>query len=365
MTNKIGGNICKLRKRRNFTQQQLSDIIGVSIAAISKWETGAAYPDIELLPKIASIFDVSIDYFFDYHLDSTDNREIVIDTANQLCKSRQYLKAISILTEAQLRYPNDMRIKFNRAVNMIYYAVNHPVDSERSKFLTEAIGLLKEVINNSESRDMISESYYLIGMTYINLKDFDKALEAINQIRQGNHMDDGLALMRLYLEKGDINSAIKQFEVNVFFSIVRIHSNTLWVDKLFVGDLEKTILFYEMAIGAFKAYSGNNPCRFDVHISEFYERIAQAYTKANNFDKAINSLKLAVEYAHSYDNIQTENDLPQFDRLDANDTSWDKICNQKLRLWNKIESNINKNYKILSDRNDFVDLISDLKNSLS
>lgn len=364
MTTKIGENICKLRKQHKLTQQQLSEIIGVSIAAISKWETCSAYPDIELLPKLASIFDVSIDYFFNYQLNAADNRKAIIQNANMLSESRQYSEAISMLTEAMHRYPNDMSIKFSRAVNLIYYALSHQSDSEKTKKLSEANSQLKEVIDNSESRQMVDESYYLLGMSYINLKDFDKALEAINQIHQSNHIDSGLALMRLFLEKGDIDSAIKQFEINIFFSIVHVHANTLWIDKLFAYDSEKAILFYEMAISAFKAYSCNKSCRFDVHISEFYERVALVYTKVKNFDKAITSLKLAVEYAHSFDNLQVENDLPQFDRLDASHTGWDKIINQKLRLWNKINSNIHEGYKMLNSNSDFIEIISVLKNTL-
>jgi transcriptional regulator with XRE-family HTH domain len=128
MATRIGENICKLRKQSNLTQQQLSDIIGVSIAAISKWETGAAHPDIELLPKIATIFDVSIDYIFDYHLSLYDNSMKVIDNAKQLFDSGQHYRAISMLSEALLRYPNDIFIKFNRAQMMIYSSVKPPID---------------------------------------------------------------------------------------------------------------------------------------------------------------------------------------------------------------------------------------------
>lgn len=363
MNNKIGENIYKLRKQRNYTQQHLSEIIGVSTAAISKWETGSAYPDIELLPKIASIFDVSIDYFFDYLVNSSDNSTIIIDKASHLCETRQYSEAISMLSEVLLRYPNNVTLKFKRAEIMIYSGVTQILDSEKIRILTKANCELKEVINSSESRQMIDESYYLLGMSYINLKDFDKALESINQFRQSNHINSGIALLQLYLENGDINNAKRQFELNVFFSIVHIHINTLWIDQVFHDDLEKSILFYEMAIGAIKAYSGNNSCRFDVIISEFYERAASAYIKINNCDKAIDSLKLAVEYAFSYDNLKIENDLPQFDRLDANDTSWDIIVNQKLRLLDKIQSNTNKDYKILSNTCEFKELIKDLRNS--
>jgi len=58
----IGETISKLRKEKSLTQEQLSEIFGVSVAAVSKWETSTAHPDIYLLPKIAAFFDISVDF---------------------------------------------------------------------------------------------------------------------------------------------------------------------------------------------------------------------------------------------------------------------------------------------------------------
>ncbi len=59
----IGTQIAKLRKEKNITQDELAKNLDVSAQAVSKWENGGA-PDIELLPKIADYFDVSIDVLF-------------------------------------------------------------------------------------------------------------------------------------------------------------------------------------------------------------------------------------------------------------------------------------------------------------
>ncbi len=42
----IGQNIKKYRKEKGFTQRELADLNGVSVQAISKWETNAGVPDI-------------------------------------------------------------------------------------------------------------------------------------------------------------------------------------------------------------------------------------------------------------------------------------------------------------------------------
>ncbi|MGL5677393.1 MAG: methyltransferase domain-containing protein, partial [Cellulosilyticaceae bacterium] len=64
----IGQSIKELRKKRGMTGEQLGLEVGVSTAAVSKWENNIAYPDITLIPLIASVFEVSIDYLFGYSM---------------------------------------------------------------------------------------------------------------------------------------------------------------------------------------------------------------------------------------------------------------------------------------------------------
>ena len=51
----------ELRKNKGLTQEELAEILYVSRTAISKWESGRGYPNIESLKEISKFFDVSID----------------------------------------------------------------------------------------------------------------------------------------------------------------------------------------------------------------------------------------------------------------------------------------------------------------
>lgn len=62
MNCKIGDKIKALRQQQRMTQQNLADRLGVSFQSVSRWENGITYPDIELLPSIARLFSVSVDY---------------------------------------------------------------------------------------------------------------------------------------------------------------------------------------------------------------------------------------------------------------------------------------------------------------
>ena len=60
----IGHQIKTLRQRRGITQEALAKHLGVTAQAVSKWERGAATPDIGMLPDISAFFGVTIDELF-------------------------------------------------------------------------------------------------------------------------------------------------------------------------------------------------------------------------------------------------------------------------------------------------------------
>lgn len=61
MTLPTANIIRTMRREKNITQDELAQTLGVSFQAVSRWENGQAYPDIELLPKIAEIFGITTD----------------------------------------------------------------------------------------------------------------------------------------------------------------------------------------------------------------------------------------------------------------------------------------------------------------
>ena len=50
-----------LRKRKDLTQEQLADYMGIYPQAVSRWETGATSPDISALPMLADLFGITVD----------------------------------------------------------------------------------------------------------------------------------------------------------------------------------------------------------------------------------------------------------------------------------------------------------------
>lgn len=60
----LGNKIAELRKEKSMTQEALANKLGVSNQAVSKWEANQSCPDIQLLPIIADLFEISLDSLF-------------------------------------------------------------------------------------------------------------------------------------------------------------------------------------------------------------------------------------------------------------------------------------------------------------
>ena len=58
----IGSKLKEARMRTEFTQEQVSEMIGVSRQTISNWENEKSYPDIVSVIKLSDLYDVSLDY---------------------------------------------------------------------------------------------------------------------------------------------------------------------------------------------------------------------------------------------------------------------------------------------------------------
>lgn len=61
--------LADLRRREGFSQEQLADRLGVTRQSVSKWEGGAAMPDIGKLISLSELFDVSVDYLVKDYLE--------------------------------------------------------------------------------------------------------------------------------------------------------------------------------------------------------------------------------------------------------------------------------------------------------
>ncbi len=115
----IGETIRILRKERDITQEEFSEILGVSCQSVSRWENNFCYPDIELIPVIAAYFGISADRLLGIDEEAEKTAVLEYQEAFQENISKGKIdECIRIAREATAEYPNNYTL-----LNMLMYAL--------------------------------------------------------------------------------------------------------------------------------------------------------------------------------------------------------------------------------------------------
>ncbi len=69
----FGAMIAAMRKEQGMTQLELAEKMGVTDKAVSKWERDLSFPDVNSIPRLAEIFDVTVDEIMQVKSDSKEN----------------------------------------------------------------------------------------------------------------------------------------------------------------------------------------------------------------------------------------------------------------------------------------------------
>lgn len=108
-----------LRKQSGITQEQLADRLGVTAQAVSKWENGS-YPDGDLLPKIADIFDVSIDNLYGRGEEKCSFEQQVLNHMRAIADSSQDSSAEWLKNYLNIIWAISLLCGVNAAITMVF-----------------------------------------------------------------------------------------------------------------------------------------------------------------------------------------------------------------------------------------------------
>lgn len=69
-------NLKQSRNEKHLTQERLAELLDVTRQAVSKWEQGNGYPEIEKLITMAKILNISLDWLFAEELAKEENADV-------------------------------------------------------------------------------------------------------------------------------------------------------------------------------------------------------------------------------------------------------------------------------------------------
>jgi len=240
----LSENIIRLRRERKLTQEELADFLGVTKAAVSKWENGQTSPDILLLPQLACFFDVTIDQLLGYEAQLSGEQirrcymELCQDFVN-LPFQEVYEKARSLAHRYYSCYP------FLLQLCTLY--LNHFMLAERAEdrrqMLKDALQLCARILDSCRDVGVCADASVMKAMLHLQLGAPAEAVGILEPSANLNHISlqssMGAVLVQAYLMSGENEKAKDYAQIKQYITLLSLISNMIQLLPMYGQDFKR------------------------------------------------------------------------------------------------------------------------------
>lgn len=249
---KLGKRIKELRLRGGRTQEALAGALGVTAQAVSRWEKGICYPDMEAIPSIANYFNVSIDELFGYDGERSKKADALAERINAMIRENDGRDVsmdacVALAREALIEFPGSEKLTLALAsalftAGYVRHGEHHVEDEEGySVYDTkrhgeyaewkEAIKLYEKLLPTLTGGDARQKAVVALSQLYKNTGEREKALllaqsapdiEASRPILRINAFDgkdetaaSGEALIAFLMKAGELIESIVRTDIHM------------------------------------------------------------------------------------------------------------------------------------------------------
>lgn len=197
----LGEKIRSLRRRDGRMQEDLANALGVTSQAVSRWESGGSYPDMNLIPSLANYFGITIDELFGYE----NQRELKIDQlVTQIDEMKRKNRGIDVNIDdcialarnALVEFPGNEKLMLCLAsvlyaAGYVRYGECHLVNEEgygvydtqkhkTYKEWLEAVPLYEKVLEILPNGTLRNRAIDELSQLYLNLGEHEKGMALAN-----------------------------------------------------------------------------------------------------------------------------------------------------------------------------------------
>lgn len=355
----IGKVIYELRKGKGITQEKLAEMVGVSVPAVSKWETGSTLPDITLLSPIARALGTNVDYLLSYELElSETDAEKILNEIKKECDTVGFRSGMKKAFEILKKYPNSDYLKLkvaNAPLSFIYNVPNDYTEEEYQELIDKSNKLFEGLVFSKDIHVSLAAKVALASR-YIVESKFDEAEKLIDQLPKTDYNGERL-LTTLCLLKGEeekslqlSQKALLQDLQNMRMDIMSMYNVMLKQEKY-----DKAIIYAENYRTLSTMYGRHFPSGADLMVD--------IYIRMKDLDKALKWFQIYVE-----DIIVMNMDYsltPYFEDVASDIVSTTSGLEAKVKLGLYKAILLNSNYDIIKDKKEYREGIKKLKAHIS
>lgn len=296
------------RKQLGVTQEELAQFMGVSKASVSKWETSQSYPDVTLLPRLASYFNITIDELVGYtpQMEPKEIQALYRELSAAFC-SRPFEEVYARCQTVIRDYYSCFPLLLQMAGLLLNHGMLAPNVQVRQQALQQVVSLCRRVQEQSgvlelsrRAREVEIMGHQLLGHpeeTLRILKDESLVLSQDTQL-----------LIAAYRQLGDTGKARHAAQVELFQHLLFLVSNLMQLLSLHAQEAQIVPEILKRGLAVIDAFE------MDVlhpnTVTGFYLLGAQALTGLGNTEEAL-------DLQERYCQVCLENFFPAFLHGDA------------------------------------------------
>ncbi len=306
----IGAKIRLLRKKNDVTQDRLAEHLGVTPQAVSRWESGVCYPDMNVLPLIADYFSVSMDELLCYNNAQKEAKvQAYHEELERLLDRDRVTDALDLLREAMAEVPSDASLQLSMAQVLSLYAdlIAESNRGERAEAaihaaLSEAVSLCRHILSDCTDDRMRDETKKTLCNIYAHqLGDVLQAQEIAAQLHSLSCSEEIITATML---TGDVAFAQAQKNLILFADNIWWHLYNLACVPDIAGErysTEDKIAILEKGVALFSVIFDDTPLFYADRLANSYRQLAMLHLSLGKNEAALAAFIKMADYAVRYD----------------------------------------------------------------
>ncbi len=245
------------RKELDYTQEQVASQLGVSIPAVSKWESGTTYPDVELLPALARVLKIDVNTLLCFKVELSEIEiENIVKNVYETAMSHGIENAF-LLTEQKIHeYPTDVKLIHTLALTLQGTMMMTKVsDSEKERYDSK-IQQMYERVGNSNNAKYANQSNYMLASQAIKEGNYDRAQELIDRLPEYTVLDKKIMQANLWMEMDKVKEAEQIYASRLLSGLSQIQLPLIKLIEIAAksGDTENAAQLVEVGQAFTKAF---------------------------------------------------------------------------------------------------------------
>ena len=305
----IGTNIKRLRREKEMTQESLAEYLGVSVSAVSQWESEKTAPDLSLIPPLCHLLGVTSDQLLGIDLEAKERRIEEIRNKAESFSSRGYnAEAHKILAAGLREYPDSFKLMQDlmHAIYPLIYDTAYS-EEERKNFSDEILRLGELILGKCVDDNTRHSAIQLLCFVYSKNGNQDRAVELAMKM-------PNIAVSRMMLLSNIYNGEEgHQCDNKLLNNLIQFLSNKIVAygrkrdnGEFYYTEDDKAVLRDKQIAFLSLMFEDGDMGFYHCHLADTHAEQARYYAKKNDSADTLAHLTKAADHAIGFVTYSTQ-----------------------------------------------------------